>query len=155
MKRLKTAAMAFSLAVASTAVGADFDIPFGATEMQTSKAEQIEIVPVSAITNEILMNFFQGKTPHIALEFTEGTILPFRVSLSGEFLAIENNDSPRIIKVMKTCYVRSVGGNFLFSADLHNWKDYHAFFTGKLGISFAVADGIPFIDVGLELNQKN
>lgn len=102
-----------------------------------------QILVLSELTSEMKEDFLNGKV----LECLEGTVLPFRFSLKGEFLEGENFST---IKVLKTCFIKCVNEVFLFSTDLKDWKEFHKFFNGNLGVSL---DAGPEFSLNIELKK--
>ena len=116
--------------------------------------EGIHVISFKELSESGLPDFFSGSLPQIAVEIPEGAGLTFNLSLNGEFLALEPNNQDFTIKVIKTCFLRSVEGSFLFSTDLESWAEFEEFFSGNVGVSVDTSEIIPKISLSLELNQK-
>lgn len=115
----------------------------------------IHIVQPEDMTHESLEEFFKGKRDDLALMFKEGSVLPLKLSLEGEYLQLLSAEyAPVSFKVLKTCFVRIVGEEFYYSSNGKDWKDFSAFFTGKIGASLEVNDRKPIAGVVLELNHR-
>jgi hypothetical protein len=117
---------------------------------------QNQIIGLSELNDRIIQEFSNGKISDVIVECPEGTSLPFKLILKGQFLALESTSiSPLYLKVLKTCYVRCEGKeNFLFSTDLQTWKGFSEFFTGELKVSVETENGGPIASLQLELNQR-
>lgn len=114
-----------------------------------------EIISLSDLNDNVIEDFSNGNMDCI-VECREGTTLPFKLTLKGEFLALESAAiSPLYLKILKTCYVRCDGKeNFLFSTDLQNWKEFSEFFTGELTVAIETENGGPVAGLQLELNER-
>lgn len=114
------------------------------------------VISLSELNRETVEDFWQGKIGNIVLECPEGTCLPVKMAVKGEFLALESPVAPSLyLKVLKTCYIRCVEReHFVFSEDLQNWKEPSEFFTGRFSVSVGVQDGQPMAELELELNQR-
>lgn len=113
----------------------------------TASAEY-RVIPISDFDG--VENLFETQT---VLECTAGTILPFGLSLQGEFLSLEEG-AISTIKVLKTCYIKFLEDTMLFSADLQEWKSFEDFFTGNIQLVINSDDIMPALQLNLELNQK-
>lgn len=112
-----------------------------------------QVVSLNELSNEKLESFTQGKLQDIAVACPAGMVLPLKFSLQGEFLALESEGASSV-KILKTCFLKCVGGEFLCSLDGKNWKGVLEIFTGNLGVELDNSNNGPFINVSCELNQK-
>jgi len=127
-----------------------------APTLKTTEWPQNKIISLSELNDRVIQDFSNGKISDVIVECPEGTSLPFKLTLKGQFLALESTSiAPFYLKVLKTCYVRCEGKeNFLFSTDLQTWKGFSEFFTGELKVSVDTEDGGPVAGLELELNQR-
>lgn len=127
-----------------------------APSLKTTEWSQNQIISLSDLNDRVIQDFSNGKMSDLIVECSEGINLPFKVTLKGQFLALESASiAPLYLKVLKTCYVRCDGReNFLFSTDLHIWKGFSEFFTGELKVSIETENGGPVAGLQLELNQR-
>lgn len=154
MRKLITGGLLLALAGASVAFAANHSVQIGGSSTHIMDA-RYRVISLSELTPDMVEDFFMGENgPSFVLECSEGSILPFRLSLKGEFLNLELDDTPSTIKVMKTCFINRVGDKFLFTTDFKSWKNFEEFFTGVVGISLNVEEGIPTVGFNLELNQR-
>lgn len=81
----------------------------------------------------------------VVMEWNEGEVIPCFMDIEGDFfkpLAAEGEEDedqkqPTLsIQTMGHCYVKCVGGGFMFSDDLHKWCTFEEFFTGTFGYAF-------------------
>lgn len=111
-----------------------------------------QVVSLSEVNQETIESFFAGESKFI-LECTRGFRLPLKFLVNSEFLAVKSETSPEI-EILKTCYLWYVDGEFLFSTDLEEWKNFQEFFTGNLGISLNLEEEKPVFQLNLDLNQR-
>lgn len=128
-----------------------------APNFQATEWPQNQMISLFDLNDRGIEDFSNGKMGDLIVECPEGVSLPFKMTLKGQFLALEIADvTPYYLKVLKTCYVRCDGKeNFLFSTDLHAWKGFSEFFTGELKVSVETENGGPVAGLQLELNQRN
>lgn len=151
MRKLIISALFFVLTGASVAFAADDTAPIGSLDYPL--VSRYRVLAISELTQDMVEEFFLGERgPSFVLLCEEGTILPFKLSLKGEFLEAEDSSSK--IKVMKTCYINRVGHTFLFTTDFQAWKNFQEFFTGTTGVSLEIVDGLPTIELNIELKQR-
>ena len=114
-----------------------------------------EVVSLLDLKQEMIESFMHGKLSNIIVACPAGTILPLKLAVQGEFLALESKEEvPAYVKILKTCLVKSAGEAFLVSLDGKNWKDFSEFFTGKLGAQFQNSEQGAFVGLSCELNQR-
>jgi hypothetical protein len=119
-----------------------------------ASVEQIyDPVAITGFDDQMTERFFKGELPNVVLELSQGMVLPFNVLINGDFFELDLVDQPpyRLI-VHKTCYMRCLGDNMLFSRDLLTWKEFQDFFSGSIG--FALKDGNSEIMLNMEMNQR-
>lgn len=153
MRDLILRSMFLVLIGASTAFAANHSIEIGKPVHHAPNVE-CQVYSLSELTKDMLEDFFAGKTPGVVIECSQGAILPFSLSLKGEFLSLEESDTLRTIEVIKTCFIKFDKKTFLFSTNLQEWKDFKGFFTGRMGISLNVDQEVPAVDINIELNQR-
>jgi len=114
------------------------------------------IIKIEELNQQKIDRFSQGKLGDHILECSEGTCLPLKMDLKGEFLALESsNAAPLYLKLLKTCYIRcEEKENFLFSTDLQNWKEFSEFFTGHMRVSLQAGGDEIIAGLELDLNQR-
>ena len=115
-----------------------------------------QVISLLDLNESVIQDFTQGKMGDYILKCPEGACLPLKMTLKGQFLALESTAiTPLYLKILKTCYVRcETQENFLFSTDLQTWKGFSEFFTGALNVSVDHQNGGPVAGVELELNQR-
>jgi hypothetical protein len=150
MKYIRIAACALITMGGLNQISADSTLT--SEELQTAT----QIISLTDLTEELINDFSQGNTPDMIVECRAGTYLPFTMSLTGEFVALEGADETSLyLKLLQTCYVRCLGeGNFLFSTDLQQWKSHSEFFTGRVEVHVSLQDGVPAAGVDLDLNPS-
>lgn len=114
------------------------------------------IVSLVAFDEKMVQDFLEGKMADCAIECAEGSCIPLKMVVKGEFLSLDSGESaPLYLRILKTCYIRHEGkNNFLFSTDLQNWKEFSEFFTGELKASVSSQNGWPIAELELELNRR-
>ena len=127
-----------------------------APTLKSTEWSQSQMISLSHLDERTVQDFSNGKRSDLIIECPEGVSLPFKLTLKGQFLALESAAiSPLYLKVLKTCYVRcEEKENFLFSTDLQAWKGFSEFFTGELKVSVGIENGGPIAGLELELNQR-
>lgn len=153
MRKMISAGLLIVLTGASVAFAASHSVVIGGPGIPVADMG-CHVIGLSELTYDRIEDFFAGKAPHVVLECTQGSILPFNISLASEFLALDGAEAPHTIKVLKTCFIKCVEGTFYFSADLQSWKDFQGFFTGMIGVSLNVNDSSPEVGLNIELNQR-
>jgi len=112
-----------------------------------------QVICLSDLNEQTMQDFSHGNMGNCVVECPEGTSLPFKLTLKGEFLGLDS--VAQELHVLKTCYVRCIEKeNFLFSTDLHAWQDFAEFFTGEIRVSVERENGEPMVGLQLELNQR-
>ena len=111
------------------------------------------VVSLNELTDENIESFTQGKMQDTVVKCPAGMVLPLTLSLQGEFLALESKGQSSV-KILKTCFVKSVGETYLFSLDGKSWKEFSEIFAGKLNAEFHNTDQGPFAHLGCELSRK-
>lgn len=124
---------------------------FGQKELREN-----QIISLLNLDERAMQDFTQGKMGDYTLECPKGAYLPLRMTLKGEFLALESAiATPLYLRVLKNCYIRCENKEkFLFSSDLEQWEEFPDFFTGELKVSVETQNGGPVARVELELNQR-
>ncbi len=127
---------------------------FQSVEAHSEGVEGMQVVKLGEMSQESLMEYFSGINGNVVLECSEGMNLPFNLNLYGDFLRIESEEYKDSIRVLKTCYMRFVDNNFIFSLDLQSWHEFSEFFSGVFSVGIDTNEGTPKIGVNIELNQK-
>lgn len=96
-----------------------------------------QIIKLQDSSEELLMEFMQSNADHYAVELKEGSSFPFNLKIQGDFLMINELESPPYqLTIKKTCYMRFVNGLFYFSSDLIEWKEFQDFAQGSIEVGF-------------------
>lgn len=125
--------------------------------LQSSKGIELrtmQVVGLRDLSHEDLLRFFSGEAEELALECTEGDEFPFFLQLGGDYLMLDSGDSSSRLRIMKSCYIKSAGGNLLFSKDLAYWQEFTDFFKGELGFSIGLYNGEQRIGLQIEVNER-
>ncbi|MCB1134708.1 MAG: hypothetical protein KDK78_00445 [Chlamydiia bacterium] len=112
-------------------------------------------ISLTDMSDEMFAEFLSGTCSDVILECKEGTVLPIQFDFKGDFIAIQQGDAPASVVVLKSCYVKCAEGDFFFSTDLDEWKDFEAFFTGRLGFSMKVENSLPSLACDLDLYRRS
>lgn len=113
-----------------------------------------QVICLSDLSEQVIHDFSHGNMRDYIVECPEGSSLPFRLTLKGEFLGLESA-GPLQLNILKTCYIRcEEKETFLFSTDLQTWKGFSEFFTGEVRVSVEREQGGPVAGLQLELNQR-
>jgi hypothetical protein len=114
-----------------------------------------QVIYLSDLSEQAIEDFSRGDMHDVVVACPEGSSLPFKLTLKGEFLALESALKPLQLNILKTCYVRcDEKEHFLFSTDLQAWKDFSEFFTGEVRVTVKRESGEPMTGLQLELNQR-
>jgi hypothetical protein len=113
-----------------------------------------QTISLSNLKDGDVENFCHGKLKDSIIECSEGSFIPLKLTVKGEYLSLSNDSSD--LKVMKTCYVRCEEmGKFLFSSDLEEWKEFGEFFTGSINVAIEQHDEVAMIGLEVELNKRS
>ena len=112
------------------------------------------VIQLSSLTEDMVESFFNGKTPQRILQCTKGESFPLRFILKSEWLSLEVNPVPLTATVLKTCFIKCIEGTLFFSIDLKDWKSFEKFFTGMVGASLSIDEGLVEMGLNIELNQR-
>ncbi|MBM3207667.1 MAG: hypothetical protein FJZ57_03565 [Chlamydiae bacterium] len=128
-----------------------------APALKVNEWSQNKIISMSELNNRLMESFCNGEIKDVIVECLQGTSIPLKVIVKGQFLALESTSgSSFYFKVLKTCYVRcEEKENYLFSSDLQTWKSFSDFFTGELKVSVEVEKGEPIVGLQLELDPRS
>ncbi len=120
-------------------------------------ADDPQVLGLSDLTQQLIENFTQGNMTGTILECKEGEVLPFHLNLVSEYLELSpEEDCRQTIRILKTIYIKcdNEKEQFLFSADLLDWKEFLEFFTGQIGVSLNVQEAPQNFGLYLELHQR-
>lgn len=118
-------------------------------------SENLIIKSLSELSDNVLNEIMQGNYPNIAIEFSQGTLLPIYFFLKGDLAnLIEKEINLGQIEIQKTFYVRSIGEKLIFSSDLSEWKSFLEFITGNTSVGLNIYNGEASIIFGAEANQR-
>ena len=141
----------------------------GCVLMVVGSAQLMAVSPLETtislcdLNDQLIQEFSYGTRRDLIVECPEGASLAFKLTLKGEFLALESAAiaplsavvTPLYLRILKTCYIRCEGReNFLFSTDLKNWKGFSEFFTGELKVSVETDNAGPVAALQLELSER-
>lgn len=112
------------------------------------------VIQLSSLTEDIAESFFNGKAPQRILQCTKGETLPLHFILKSEWLFLEVNPIPLTTTVLKTCFIKCIEGTFFFSTDLKSWMSFEKFFTGMVGASLSIDEGLLEMGLNVEFNQR-
>lgn len=115
---------------------------------------EYQVMTLPELTQETLESITKMESPHIIVQLTEGDIWPLELSLTGEFLEVEENSTFARIKVLKTCYLKAEADNLWFSTDLLTWKTYMEQFTGSIGGFVNITEGEPKLGIYADIKQR-
>jgi len=153
MRSFKIGALSVMLTWAVAAFAGTHTVSIGATSSHIIDRE-CRIVALEDVKSEMLERFFTGETPSVVLECTEGLSLPFNLRVKGQYLALDYENSTSAITIVKKCFIKCEENEFLFSTDLKSWKPFQEFFTGEIGVSVNVDEGLPTVCLNIEINQR-
>src|SRR5271169_2149328 len=82
--------------------------------LKSKRCSAFQILRIPDLNEEVIQEFSQGNLSDYILECPEGAAMPFKIAITGEFLALEPAETaPYHLRVLKTCYVRcEEQGNF-------------------------------------------
>ena len=140
MKKEKLFGWALMMVIAATQLVAD------------PKTQLSNQVCLTDLNDRVIQDFSQGNMGDFVVLCPAGASLPFKLSLTGEFL---ESDLLTQLKVLKTCYIKcEEKENFLFSTDFQTWKGFSEFFSGNLQVSVQTENEQPVVSLQFELNQR-
>lgn len=112
------------------------------------------VIPFIDLSQENMRDFVNGTLTDAVLECPAGIKLPFEFTVEGDCLGLDGVESLRNIKILKSCFIKREGEEFLFSLDLQEWSTFQEFFTGMLGASLNINENGPVFGINIELNQR-
>ena len=117
--------------------------------------DNLQIMRVSDLTQDLLMEIAAGSHPEIVVKFIENDIYPLNLALFGDLVNLkDNNNQPYEIQIMQTIYARIIKEELFLSVDLKDWKPCLEFITGHFSISFEKNEGKPRFSLICEANQR-
>lgn len=126
-----------------------------ASPLTMKEGSKNHIIQLSELDDQVIQEFSNGKLNGAIIECPKGASFPFKLTLKGELLALDSASClPLYLNVRKTCYICCDRGDFLISTDLQTWRGFSEFFTGELKVSIEPENGVPIVDLQLELNQR-
>ena len=124
-------------------------------EVQNDEILLIDFVDIRDAKAEELLNIMEGKMKNLALHFPEGSILPIKPKLSGEFLELVGEVPELNIHIKRDFYVRCNAGSLLVSSDLKEWKDLGQFVTGNIYAGLVKEESDPvFAVLEAQINER-
>lgn len=119
--------------------------------------ELIDFVNVRQLPKEMFQQIMMGKVSNIAIEFSEGDFFPLDLFLDGDLVTLLKPEGVNHqVQFNRTVLMRIKDGQLLFSTDLHSWRPFRGFVTGKIQAGVNLDDEIgPVISFGVEVNEKN
>ena len=134
-----------------------FNAPAIATETEEARPSlNYPIINIKNINEEMVNAFMEGEVENVILEFTEGTLLPFSTSLTGNIINILPKErEPIYFSIQETFYLGITSENFYFSSDLVNWEETLNFFTGDIGLQLEPTPQGPILKLSGELNRAS
>lgn len=113
-----------------------------------------EPVSILDFKDHVYQEFIQGKLDDVIIKYPEGTIVPLKLSLKGDVLAIDSTGEINL-KTLKTCYIRCPSqDHLLFSSDLKEWKTFPEFFMGNIKMSIKPQNIEHVANLEMELDQR-
>lgn len=117
-------------------------------------AQEVRPISIFELSEQTLGEFMEGNLQEMVVYCPEGYVLPFQVTIKGEFLALETQ--PLYLKICKTCYARCAKGQGpLFSSDLKEWRTCDDFFTGEICTSMQSYNGKKVATLDIEINERH
>lgn len=114
-----------------------------------------QLVKLTDVTEEMLSAYGEGTCQNVILECPEGAEFPLSLGAGGEFLSMTGEELPPYkVKILKTCYIKCMGDELLFSGDLAEWKEFVDFFKGQFSVAINASNGRPELIVSTDLNQR-
>jgi hypothetical protein len=143
------------LILSLTACGACF-LCFASIIDRESSEHLLRVVNIFDITESELNRCVQGECSELAVEFSEGSILPLDMFLGGNFItfAAEEELHGLQIEVKQTFYIRCMEDDFIFSLNLEEWKPFFEFATGSISVALGTREGGPFVRLGADAGTR-
>ena len=114
-----------------------------------------QIVNLQDVSKELFQEFLDGKNDQVIMELREGTSLPLKLHVEGDFISLAGNEEPLELCIKRTCYIRCTGpGSFIFSLDGGKWHPFSDFFTGMITMALHTEEESPTASLELILNQR-
>lgn len=131
--------------------------PLAAEDIDQPDVEMVDFVNVRNVTKETFQEIMMGNLPNLAIEFSEGDVFPFDLFLDGDLVSLLKPEGAiNHVQFNRTVLMRNKNGKLFFSTDLHCWRPFRAFVTGKIqaGINLDDEEVGPVISFGAEVNEK-
>lgn len=123
--------------------------------MQLKADPSLHIVNLQGVSKELFQEFLDGKNDQMIVELREGTSLPLKLHIEGDFISLCGGEESLELFIKRTCYIRWTGpGTFLFSIDGGKWHPFSDFFTGMISMALHTEEKSPTASLELILNQK-
>lgn len=117
----------------------------------------VQVVHLYELKKEQLNHIMEGKLPHLAVKFSENTMLPVDVYVKGDLVNLlsDTKNIGQVIQVKQPFYVRCIDGDLFMSSDLSKWTPFLEFITGELKVALSLTeDGAPTLVIGSETNKR-
>ena len=126
------------------------------SSLEKSVSSDVKVIKLEELTEIDLQEIFEGKHPHLAIEFTAYTQLPLHFYLKGDLVRLTKTDDEWTnVEILQTFYLRSTGEAFFISFNRIDWKPFMEAITGNASLGLCVQDGKPSIMVGSETNRRD
>ena len=117
--------------------------------------EEVRILELKELNNEIIKNFFENKLPNTIIEVSKDLKIPANLFLNGDLLSFSTeNQSPIIISVNKSFYIRSLNNHIKFSTDLNHWYRVNRFIEGNVFAQMKIINEMPVAQLGANINER-
>ena len=129
-----------------------------ADEAEQPEVEMVDFVNIRNLSQEMFLEIMMGNLPNLAIEFSEGDILPIDLFLDGDLVSLLQPEGvSNQLQFNRTVLMRKKNGHLIFSTDLHCWRPFMGFATGEIraGINVEDEEVGPVISFGVEVNEKN
>ena len=143
-----------TLLIGATGFAASTDFSVGSKRWERP-AKDLHVINVTDLTDKELDTIMQGKNPLIAVEFSQGTVVPIGFFLKGNLIQLsENQVNCGQLTILQTFYVRNVQDQLILSSDLLEWKPFMEFITGTASVALNIQNYGPRILFGAEINRR-
>lgn len=147
--------MIWALTACTLAMGSAYADEETEEILPAEKMLLIDFVDVRDAKAEELLNIIEGRVENLAIHFPQGSSLPLRANLNGDFFELSTGDNELSLLIKKDFYVRVDRGNFLLSSDLSDWTPMENFFTGMIYAGLIKDETTPaFALLEAEINER-
>lgn len=153
MKRFMIAFVGCILLLSCFSYG-DLQATFEWKEPEVKQVSQV--IDISRVSNDMLLDFIEGRLPNVVIECPSNFQLPLTLSLEGEFFSLDGGDQKVMLNTHKQFYIiMPEKEKILFSTDLQNWKNFEEFSTGMISFTFNVNENhLPEASLKAILNER-